>query len=77
MSDVAAPERARTRTLDQVLDDRIKDLTEWLSENYPECDGQQAHLDEGTPERAYWHFGYLTALCDLRDFLSGRRDRLN
>ena len=26
---------------------------------------KQAHLDEGTAERAYWHAGYASALQDL------------
>jgi len=40
-------------------------LRKWLKENAPECCDEQRHLDAGTPERAYWHYGYLCALDDV------------
>jgi hypothetical protein len=40
-------------------------LRDWLKENAPECCEEQRHLDAGTPERAYWHYGYLCALHDI------------
>ncbi len=43
-----------------------------------ECEqvvGAQEHLDEGTPARAYWHFGYMMALRDLLDIMSTSRTR--
>jgi hypothetical protein len=48
---------------------RIDRLTAWLSENAPYCGADQAHLDEDTPERAYWHYGYLVALRDVQRLL--------
>src|SRR5579875_1029237 len=30
---------------------------------------QQAHLDDGSSERAYWRYGYLVALPDVRQLL--------
>jgi hypothetical protein len=68
--------RARARTVEQAIDDRIEGLTDWLRQNAPAVE-QQAHLDEGSLERAYWHYGYLVALRDLRDLLRGRRHSLN
>jgi hypothetical protein len=47
------------------LDRRIASQTEWLRENSPYCFHDQKHLDEGSPERAYWHYGYLVALKDV------------
>ncbi|WP_189048789.1 hypothetical protein [Aliidongia dinghuensis] len=47
------------------IDQRIGDLTEWLNENSPYCFADQAHLDENSRERAYWHYGYLVALMDV------------
>ena len=44
---------------------RIDNLTEWLRDNSPFCVVDQKHLDEHTPERAYWHYGYLAALRDI------------
>jgi hypothetical protein len=37
--------------------------------NAPECQVEQKHLDAGTPERVYWHYGYLCALRDALDLL--------
>jgi hypothetical protein len=64
------------RTIDQAIEDRINGLAEWLTEYAPEC-REQAHLDGGSPERAYWHLGYLTALRDLQKLRDGQLGRLN
>ena len=69
-------ERTQIRTVDEALDRRINALAEWLEENVPEID-EQLQLDDGSRERAYWHYGYLMALRDLRDLLHGRRSGLN
>jgi hypothetical protein len=66
----------RSSTVDEVIDDRIEGLANWITENAPECK-DQAHLDEGTSERAYWHCGYLAALRDVRQLLAGRKTSLN
>jgi hypothetical protein len=60
----------------EALDRRIEQLGEWLRENAPECDNQ-AHLDADTVERAYWHYGYLVALRDVRDLLRGAKKFLH
>lgn len=64
-------------TLEEAVHDRIEGLSSWLRENAPECATDQTHLDEGAPERAYWHHGYLTALRDLEALLRGERKSLN
>src|SRR5579863_8892723 len=46
----------------QALARRTEELTRWLSENAPFCATAQRHLEQGTVEQAYWHFGYLCAL---------------
>ena len=51
----------------EAIDEKIAGLTRWLSENAPYCESAQKHLDQGTPEQAYWHYGYL---CALRDVVS-------
>jgi hypothetical protein len=38
---------------------------DWLRENHPEVFNEQKHLDGGSPERAYYHFGYASALRDV------------
>ena len=50
----------------EVIQERIDDLTEWLNENGADCSCEQAHLDQGSTERLYWHYGYLIALRDVR-----------
>jgi hypothetical protein len=61
------------QTLDEILQVRIADLSEWLADNAIECVDKQRHLGEGTPERAYWHLGYLMALCDIQNAIRRRR----
>lgn len=48
-----------------VLERRQRDLLEWLADNAPLCQSEQRHLDGGTDEQAYWHFGYLIAIKDM------------
>jgi hypothetical protein len=49
---------------------RAKGLRQWLRENAPSCIQEQKHLDEGSAERAYWHYGYLSALQDILKLMS-------
>ena len=49
----------------QAISRRVEELTRWLSANAPSCETAQKHLDEGTVEQVYWHFGYLCALRDV------------
>jgi hypothetical protein len=42
-------------------------LSRWLAEHAPDCHVSQRHLDPGTPEQVYWHYGYV---CAIRDILS-------
>ena len=49
----------------QAISDRITGLKSWLAENAPYCESGQKHLDPGTVEQAFWHYGYLSALKDI------------
>lgn len=60
----------------EAIADRINGLSEWIANNAPNC-AEQAHLDEGSSERAYWHYGYLQALRDVQALLNGHRRSLN
>ena len=51
----------------QAISDKANDLTQWLAQNAPDCEASQKHLDAGTVEQAYWHYGYL---CAMRDVLA-------
>jgi hypothetical protein len=48
------------------LRNRVATLTRWLDKHCPDCEVEQAHLNEGSREQAYWNYGYLVA---VRDFL--------
>lgn len=50
---------------DEPLWSRYLTLMDWLNENAPYAQTDQRHLDEGTVERAYWHYGYAMALADV------------
>ena len=52
------------------LEKRRDDLIAWLKKEDPGCFRQQKHLEEGTAERVYWHYGYLTAVRDTLRLLS-------
>ena len=41
----------------------------WLRAHHPEVFREQKHLEEGSIERAYWHYGYAVALADLLELL--------
>jgi hypothetical protein len=49
---------------------RSNSLRCWLRENAPACADEHKHLDEGSAERAYWHYGYLSALQDILGLMS-------
>ena len=61
MSEYFSIEAAQMRA----ISDKIAGLTGWLAENASNCETVQKHLAEGSPERAYWHYGYLCALRDV------------
>lgn len=68
--------RSARRDPQQAIADRIDGLTDWVEANAPDS-AEQAHLDEGSPERAYWHRGYLQALRDVQALLAGHKRSLN
>jgi hypothetical protein len=51
----------------EAIAEKTAAMTRWLEANAPDCEKDQRHLDEGTIERVYWHFGYV---CATRDFLA-------
>ena len=55
--------------IDDEIEKRLADVTTWLRRNatfHPDP-GQM-----GAVERAYWHFGYLSALQDMRAVLMSK-----
>ena len=53
------------RSIIDAVRSRYEGQREWLKENHPETFEEQKHCDGGTPERAYWHHGYMMALGDI------------
>ena len=51
--------------------ERLDGIRKWLNDEAPYIIADQRHLDEGSPERAYWHYGYQAALADVLKY--GRR----
>ena len=47
------------------LRERGAQLTEWLQKEGVQYLTEQRHLDPDTPERTYWHLGYLAAVNDV------------
>jgi len=68
---------AISQTLEEALTRRIDVLTQWLADNAEHCADEQAHLDADSRERAYWNYGYLVALRDVRNLLVGKTSALN
>lgn len=56
------------------LSKRVKSTGQWLRKNAPNCFQEQKHLEEGTAERAYWHYGYMAAIEDVLNLLSRSRN---
>ena len=52
---------------------RAEGIRAWLKENHSADLATHAYLDEGTPERAWWHSGYQCAIADALGLLTGRR----
>lgn len=44
-------------------------LQKSLHKDNPEIFKEQKHLDEGTPERVYWHYGYYVAIGDVLNLM--------
>ena len=51
----------------QAMTDKVAAMSRQLGEEAPDCEVSQKHLDVGTVERAYWHYGYI---CGARDVLA-------
>jgi hypothetical protein len=68
------PDPSLNRSASTIARIRAEGLREWIKQNAPNCFVEQKHLDEGSVERAYWHYGYLSALQDLLKVMSPSED---
>lgn len=48
-----------------IFEARAGELEGWIDEQAPYARFDQRHLDVNTPEQAYWHLGYQSALKDV------------
>ncbi len=55
------------------IEERKKFLESDLLKTSPEIFKEQKHLDKGSIERTYWHYGYLIALSDILAKLQKKR----
>jgi hypothetical protein len=55
------------------FDERLAGMEVWVAEHHPEIQKEQKHLDEGSVERAYWHYGYIRAAKDMLAYLAVSR----
>ena len=62
------------RTLEDLLDERMTALDQSSGH---EAQRDQRHLEEGTSERTYWHYGYASALKDVLGILQGTGKPIN
>lgn len=51
---------------------RAKGINKWLGEVDPSCFSEQQHLNDGSSERVYWHYGYMVGLNDAIRLLTGK-----
>jgi len=56
--------------LEERLMARFDAMKDWLKDEYPSIAQEQKHLDKGTVEQGYWHFGYAMALKDVLSRMS-------
>ena len=53
--------------VDASIERRLSEITAWLRDNQVFEPNPE---EMGSVERAYWHFGYLRALVDMREQLT-------
>ncbi len=58
-----------------VLLKRQTDVRLWMRREAQAIALEQKHLLSGSSEQAYWHFGYLSALCDAIALLTSLEQR--
>lgn len=58
-----------------LIEERARELAHWLEHESPYVQFDQQHLDSGSPQQAYWHLGYLTALHDVLNLIKDGTER--
>ena len=55
-----------------LVERRIAELGRWLAEQGVDVRAEQAHLDQGSRDRLYWHYGYFIGLQEALKVLTAR-----
>lgn len=63
--------------IEDLLVDRRDAIRQWLRTETARPEIEQAHLDTGSREQAYWSHGYQSALSDVINILSDGREQGN
>jgi hypothetical protein len=63
--------------VERALRDRASELSKWLADHGSDYREMQAHLDAGSSERSYWHYGYLIALRDVLRLIDSQKTDLH
>ena len=53
--------------------ERADELAAWICETSSDSVSEQSHLNEGSREQAYWHYGYMVALRDVLRLLADNK----
>jgi hypothetical protein len=53
-----------------LIEQRRDGIRRWLEDEAPHAAFDQKHLDDASPERAYWHHGYQAALSDVLELFT-------
>jgi len=61
-------------TLKEMLEERMDSISGKEGEK---VSTEQRHLDEGSDERTYWHYGYASALKDVIAILDDAGGQVN
>jgi hypothetical protein len=69
MDEKTQKNHATRRALEMAIA-RVQQLEQWMARNCTHCEREQAHLNQGSREQAYWNYGYLVALRDTLRLIS-------
>jgi hypothetical protein len=55
-----------------LVERRIAELGRWLAEQSVDVREERSHLDQGSRDRLYWHYGYFIGLQEALKVLTAR-----
>lgn len=58
------------KALRERVESRASGIAKWLDDEAAEVFVEQRHVEDGSEERAYWHYGYMVACRDILALLA-------